>query len=313
MAQPKNQFDRKLKFLNSSDDTLLAYAVTIQNLMWRNIQPILDLFDDRILPNDTTVDLIGKLQTEAFRTYREETYRITDQVKTDFSTINYYTDAYFRNYSTDNPEGFQEGKDYSESLRVEQLGLASNGLLRDGFLNSYRQNPAVLNVLRVATFAAITTGLLKKTLINRLRKAILGDEKTSGVAEVQVNTTLIDTYNNFDSQTQKARAQRIGLRVAIYSNTIIQDSRCFCRNKFNKAWTIEEIADFEATTKTSETRSGAGCKAIYETTLYDPFVHRGGYNCRHVLRYVPRGTAVRFRPDLEEYYNDLDERGVNYL
>jgi len=72
----------------------------------------------------------------------------------------------------------------------------------------------------------------------------------------------------FDGQFAKFRADELGLTSFIYYGSIIRDSRDFCVEHANKVFTEEEAralwqSDWQG-------KSGS-----------DPFLDRGGYNCRH--------------------------------
>lgn len=310
---PKETFDKKISFFNSSEKKLAELSVKVQEAVWIKIEAILASLDDNIVPDDTTLKIIQKLEQTAYKEYIEQSIAITNQVPKDFTTINKLNDVFYLNFAKGLEDRFKEGKDYSETLRRTRLGLTEKGLQADGFLSKFASNPEVLSKIQQQTYKAISSPISKQALRTSLKNLVLGTETSSGISEAQVNTYVTDTYNEFDSLTQKIRANRLGMVAALYANSIIRDSRCFCRNRFNKVWTVDEISKWKSSTKSSATKSGEGCLAIYETTRYDPFTHRGGYNCRHVYRYVPKSTAIRFRPELIEYYNKLDAKGIKYI
>ena len=72
----------------------------------------------------------------------------------------------------------------------------------------------------------------------------------------------------FDGQFAKFRADEVGLTSYIYYGTIIRDSRDFCVEHVNKIFTEEEAR--ELWQRDWQGKSGS-----------DPFLDRGGYNCRH--------------------------------
>jgi hypothetical protein len=77
-----------------------------------------------------------------------------------------------------------------------------------------------------------------------------------------------DALMGFDGQFAKYRANELGLTSFIYYGSIIRDSRDFCVEHVNKIFTEEEArtlwqGDWQG-------KSGS-----------DPFLDRGGYNCRH--------------------------------
>jgi len=77
-----------------------------------------------------------------------------------------------------------------------------------------------------------------------------------------------DALMGFDGQFAKFRADELGLTSFIYYGSIIRDSRDFCVEHANKVFTEDEAralwqSDWQG-------KSGS-----------DPFLDRGGYNCRH--------------------------------
>ena len=127
---PKESFDAKIKFLNEAERKLQEISKRIQDAIWRKILPLIELFDERIEPDDATVKMIARIENEAVRQYREETAKITNQVEKDFGKINRLNDQYFKNYSVANPEGFLNGKSYSGQQMDSQTNLDHLSLVR---------------------------------------------------------------------------------------------------------------------------------------------------------------------------------------
>ena len=78
-----------------------------------------------------------------------------------------------------------------------------------------------------------------------------------------------DSLMGFDGQFAKYRADDLGLTSYKYTGTTVRDSRDFCRRNVNRVFTEEEIRN----TWSSQTWTGKA--------QGDPFIVRGGYNCRH--------------------------------
>ena len=78
-----------------------------------------------------------------------------------------------------------------------------------------------------------------------------------------------DSLMGFDGQFAKFRAEELGLKHYKYSGSLVRDSRDFCKKNLNKIYTDEQIRKIWS----SQTWSGKA--------QGDPFVVRGGYNCRH--------------------------------
>ena len=78
-----------------------------------------------------------------------------------------------------------------------------------------------------------------------------------------------DSLMGFDGQFAKFRADELGLTSYVYYGSLVRDSRDFCVENANKIFTEDEIRQKWA----DETWQGKA--------QGDPFVVRGGYNCRH--------------------------------
>jgi hypothetical protein len=77
-----------------------------------------------------------------------------------------------------------------------------------------------------------------------------------------------DALMGFDGQFAKFRADELGLTSYVYYGSIIRDSRDFCVEHANKVFTEEEARQLWQ--NDWQGKSGS-----------DPFIDRGGYNCRH--------------------------------
>ena len=77
-----------------------------------------------------------------------------------------------------------------------------------------------------------------------------------------------DALMGFDGQFAKYRADELGLNSFIYYGSVIRDSRDFCVEHVNQVFTEEEARTLWQTDW--QGKSGS-----------DPFLDRGGYNCRH--------------------------------
>lgn len=85
---------------------------------------------------------------------------------------------------------------------------------------------------------------------------------------------IVDSMMQFDAAVNVAAAREIGADRWKYYGTVIEDSRQFCINHVNQIWTEQEIRDTWAATSWQGKADG------------DPFIVRGGYNCRHHFRPV---------------------------
>lgn len=85
---------------------------------------------------------------------------------------------------------------------------------------------------------------------------------------------IVDSMMQFDAAVNVAAAREIGADRWKYYGTVIEDSRDFCVRHVNEIWDEQEIRDTWSATSWQGKADG------------DPFIVRGGYNCRHHFRPV---------------------------
>lgn len=85
---------------------------------------------------------------------------------------------------------------------------------------------------------------------------------------------IVDSMMQFDAAVNVAAAREIGADRWKYYGTVVEDSRDFCVRHVNEIWDEQEIRDKWSATSWQGKADG------------DPFIVRGGYNCRHHFRPV---------------------------
>jgi len=83
-----------------------------------------------------------------------------------------------------------------------------------------------------------------------------------------------DSIMQFDASVNIAAAQRLGADEFKYYGSVVEDSRDWCIRHVNKTYSEEEIREMWAENEWTGKAPG------------DPFIVRGGYNCRHHFRPV---------------------------
>lgn len=107
-----------------------------------------------------------------------------------------------------------------------------------------------------------------KTAAERLN-TIYGRDRLGNNLRRYATQLVQDSLMGFDGQFAKYRADELGLTHYKYSGTTVRDTRKHCRDIVNKVYSEDEIRRIW-TTQTWQGKAQG-----------DPFVVRGGYNCRH--------------------------------
>jgi len=106
-----------------------------------------------------------------------------------------------------------------------------------------------------------------KTAVDELKQTY-GSTVTGANLAVYSGQIVQDALMGFDGQFAKYRADELGLTSYVYYGTVIRDSRDFCVEHVNQVFTEEEARALWQ--QDWQGKSGS-----------DPFLDRGGYNCRH--------------------------------
>lgn len=83
-----------------------------------------------------------------------------------------------------------------------------------------------------------------------------------------------DSLMQFDSSLNVSAGKELGVEQWKYYGSVIRDSRDWCKRHAGKSYTEDEIREMWSTNEWTGKASG------------DPFIVRGGYNCRHHWRPV---------------------------
>ena len=121
-------------------------------------------------------------------------------------------------------------------------------------------------------FVATTTDeVARQKAIDRLH-TFYGADRTGENMRRYSKQLAHDSLMEFDGQFTKAKAAEAGLTNFLYYGDIIGDSRPFCIANRGKIFSEDELRDKWS----SESWKGKSTS--------DPFISRGGYNCRHHLQ-----------------------------
>ena len=157
----------------------------------------------------------------------------------------------------------------------------SNQLIPGGWIDSLTNADEV--ALRVAQDMqnAVTRKMPLQEFKKTFRAAFI-NPKGLGYLERHYNTFAFDLYQSVDRQTQQQYSEQLGLNYALYSGGLIKTSRDFCEARSMMYYSKDEIRKWKSEEFQGKLKNG-----------YDPFIHCGGYNCRHHLSFVSEEFMVR--------------------
>ncbi len=147
---------------------------------------------------------------------------------------------------------------------VETVRAKINGIYQQA---DTRKQKELVDFVQAQRIAGKTNTEDFKTAVDELKQSY-GSTVTGANLAVYSSQIVQDALMGFDGQFAKFRADELGLTSYVYFGSVIRDSRDFCVEHANKIFTEEEARQLWQ--NDWQGKSGS-----------DPFIDRGGYNCRH--------------------------------
>lgn len=147
---------------------------------------------------------------------------------------------------------------------VETVRAKINGIYQQADTKKQKE---LVDFVQAQRIAGKTNTEDFKTAVDELKQSY-GSTVTGANLAVYSSQIVQDALMGFDGQFAKFRADELGLTSYVYFGSIIRDSRDFCVEHANKIFTEEEARQLWQ--NDWQGKSGS-----------DPFIDRGGYNCRH--------------------------------
>ena len=254
-------------FENLSNDLILAFSTEGGNILaiTENLQiaaSLKDVFDtyiqNRVLKDGVLVS--------------QDILDLTNKVQDYFTAIGFdtnKTDAFF--------------KDALTFLR-ERLGIDENGkILRGGALYDVFQSEAVVQKLKNTAIQAVVNGVSLKAYRNEL-KAIATNE--NGELMKYYKQISFDYFNQASEIVNSRVAEGLGLEYFIYQGSLKTTSRAFCIKRANKVFSIKE----------AQLWKNDKDLIVRDRVNYNSLLQRGGYNCRHFIKYISKDMAKVLEP-----------------
>jgi hypothetical protein len=143
--------------------------------------------------------------------------------------------------------------------------------------DSYNQMSSLGNQYEVQISNKIYSGVLVgdsvEDMTQEISQLLVGGTDKAGRPMANHAKTIATTgYREADSIILEKKGEEFGIEKWEYAGSLIKDSRKWCMDHVGKTYTIEEIKEWND-------RSWKGKKEG------NPFVTRGGWNCRH--RWLP--------------------------
>lgn len=244
-------------------DTRLAIELrpqlqkAIEDLYLTKVQSFINDYD-KIAAN--IVATYGKLPIPAeFKQLTEIDYQVIQQLKRlSFSQFQNLGNEFANTLANEVYQSTLTGRPVNEMIQT--LRSKINGIYQQ---SDNRKAQELVNYI-----ANNPNGAEVDTAVSELQ-TIYGRDRLGDNLNRYATQIVQDSLMGFDGQFAKFRADQLGLTSYIYYGSLVRDSRDFCKENADKIFTEDEIREKWA----NETWQGKA--------QGDPFVVRGGYNCRH--------------------------------
>lgn len=264
---------------------LLATAVSkIQEKLFEEVLSQID----KIVKDPATLDSIFNNFTKTQHS------KVVQQFAVDIMNIGKLNENYFKAVAANvDAKDYKSIKKSVDGYLLDRFGLNNaGGAVKDGFIDSFVKDPSLKRTLKEFAYKTQTSGGGLQEFKQGFKDLIVGNEQKVGALQRHYSTFAYDTYQQADAAVQDQYADKLGLTACLYLGGEISGTRPFCRERNGKVFLKDEIEDWKKI-------SFAGKPANY-----NPFLDRGGYNCRHHLNYITDQMAVNRRSDLV-----IDENG----
>lgn len=189
---------------------------------------------------------------------------------------------------------------------LARLGIAADGsAVEGGLMALYEADTSISVQLTKFVYAQRSAGVGAGTFAKNLRTFISRVPATEnvpakpGLWEKQLDTAVLDLYQQSDRLHQTAFGEKLGLKFYLYLGGVIPTTRPFCRERNGKTFSLDEIKQFGTsrdafggyTNKSTGTFAG-------KPSPYEPVQQLGGYGCKHAISAISDAEARRRRPEL---------------
>lgn len=294
--------NQKEKYIQAQRDIFEGNVIRLQEQLLdeliKKLIPELDIENGKILNTKRNMNIIhqlDKLYTEFAKV--NQTNMVRDYAES-FSKIDAFNVQYFGQVALDQTtqKRFDAVMNKTQLFMNSRIGIVDGELIRGGYLESFISDQALLNEIRQLTMRAVTGGLEGKSFVEQLSEMITGNEQKGGGFEKYYRTYAYDSLQEYDRAYGNTLAQEFKMNYAQYQGGLIEDSRNFCREHDGNVYSREEIEKFD---QWEDPETGEVPGYISSFPGYDPFVHCGGFNCRHTLSWISDAMAFRLRPELK--------------
>lgn len=214
---------------------------------------------------ETTLQNLAFANNKVFKKLVTDMLRMTDGIKGDYNTT---------------PQNLKNIK-----FKVEQLfykmGYDANGTIIPGsYFDNISSFKGVSQQIADILLKGIANGISFDLILKEMRAFVMGAKGVDGVLKRYLRQEVHDTIWKTNAVINKYFADELGLKYFVYSGSIMDTTREFCAERNNYVFHVNDVASFPD-------------NLPYFPPKYNFFIDRGGYNCRHKIRYLSNQLGAR--------------------
>lgn len=170
----------------------------------------------------------------------------------------------------------------------EGIGLKDGKIIEGGYLDSITRMPEVRQQIKDYVVQSIGQKKGFQDYLRGMKEIVRGTNERDGALERYYKQFAYDTFNQTDAAINKHYADSLDLTWFVYTGSLIDTSRPFCRKRAGKAYSVEETSKWKCDPDLIGKPKGKKCD-----DKYNPLIERGRYNCRHTIRYITAELACQ--------------------
>ena len=182
---------------------------------------------------------------------------------------------------------------YTDTILTD-IGFVGSKIKPNSYLDSLLKDNVVSKTIVATISKAIKAGSTLSDLVKKITEYFV---PKSGLGLIESQLFRNGGYNLYQQQDRiltDTMAEDLNLNYAVYSHTVKNNTRHFCKQRINKIYTREEIKSWNALQWSGKNQN------------IDVLFSQGGHNCRGSYSWVSEETAKRLastRGGINSYHN----------
>lgn len=162
----------------------------------------------------------------------------------------------------------------------EQIGIdyKTGKVIQGSYIYRLGKMDAIRNQIADYIINSLANRADWKSFQQGMKDLIVGNKKVDGSLIRYSKQYVHDTARQASQTIDNAFADKFGLVYFLYFGDEIETTRPFCRSRFGKVFHKDDVKSWPD-------------DLPYFQPNYNFFIDRGGYNCRHQIRWITRSEA----------------------